>query len=168
MKPKTIQQALYSFFEEKPIAYHPRLSQALGSVKAGLFVAQCLYWCGKGSDPEWFYKTVHEFEKETGLTRKEQETAIRICKEKGIMETKLKQIPAKRHFKLHLKELKQLCLSSYESDELPSKDGEISTMPISPSITETTSNNNQDINKLNKLKQLKREVFSNALIGKRL
>ena len=56
----------------KPIAYLPDLAKALGSVKAGLFLSQLLYWMDKGADEDgWLYKTREELYDETGLSRKE-------------------------------------------------------------------------------------------------
>ncbi len=79
------------------------------SISVGLLLSQMLYWHGKGSKSDgWMYKTVEELKKETGLTRSQQETAIRRCKSHGLMETKLAGIPAKRHFRLDVDMLEEL------------------------------------------------------------
>lgn len=96
----------------KQIAYNPELAKALGSVKAGLLLNQLLFWHGKGRDPEWTYKTIKEMEKETGLSRAEQATAIRICKRYEILEVKRKGIPAKRHFRININKIVELMRKS--------------------------------------------------------
>jgi len=94
------QKTMLRLLATKPISYNPELAKMLGSVKAGVLMSQLLYWWEKGSNPEWVYKTVDEMYSETGLTKKEQATAIRKCVEKGVLGVKLKGIPAKRHFKI--------------------------------------------------------------------
>ncbi len=95
------------FFPLRPIAYQPGLGQVF-SVNVGVMLSQFLYWYGRGNDPEgWIYKTVKEMTAETGLTRDQQETAIKKCTKLGFLEVKLKGIPAKRHFKLNLDELEK-------------------------------------------------------------
>lgn len=79
------------------------------SVSIGLLLSQLLYWQGKGDDTSgWVYKTVKELKSETGLTRSQQETAIKTCKLIGILETKRAGIPAKRHFRLNVEKLEEL------------------------------------------------------------
>lgn len=78
----------------------------MNSVNAGIMMSQLLYWHEKGKLKDgWVYKTIDEMRLETGLTRTQQETAIRICLEYEFIETKLAGIPAKRHFKINLDEI---------------------------------------------------------------
>lgn len=100
------QRRISKFFPKQPIAYQPGLSLVFNSVNAGILLSQLLYWHGKGRDRDgWTYKTIDEMKAETGLTRYQQETAIRTCVEAGILDYKLAGIPAKRHFKINLNEL---------------------------------------------------------------
>ena len=92
----------------RPIAFNPDLGRILKSAKAGLLLSQLLFWYEKGHDPEWIYKTIEEMHRETVLTREEQDSAIKICIEKRVLEVKLKGIPAKRHFKLNIKKIVEL------------------------------------------------------------
>jgi len=72
-------------------------------------LSQLLYWHGLGGNQDdWIYKTIEEMREETGLSRTMQETAIRICLEHQIFEYKLGGIPAKRHFKLNVAQLKNI------------------------------------------------------------
>lgn len=96
------QKVILQVLGTKPIAYNPDLARRLGSAKAGIFLSQLLYWHEKGRNPEWTYKTIKEVEEETALTRHEQDIAIKICKEKRVIEIQLKGIPAKRHFKINI------------------------------------------------------------------
>jgi len=84
------------------ISYNSDLARALGSIKASILLNQLLFWCGKGRDPEWLYKTVKELEEETTLTPKEQIGAIKVCVKLGFIEIKRKGIPPKRYFRIDM------------------------------------------------------------------
>jgi len=59
-----------------PIAFNRSLVPLVGSVHAALMLSQALYWSDKTKDPEaWFWKSQDEWTEETGLSRREQETA---------------------------------------------------------------------------------------------
>ncbi|OGN09854.1 MAG: hypothetical protein A3J46_04705 [Candidatus Yanofskybacteria bacterium RIFCSPHIGHO2_02_FULL_41_11] len=105
---KSYQKAIYEILGRGVIAYHASLAKALGSAKAGIFVGQLLYWYGKGRKGEWIYKTIKEMQEETYLSRREQEGAIKIAKEKGVLEVRLLGIPAKRHFRIDINKLVML------------------------------------------------------------
>lgn len=106
----------------RPIAYYPKLAHFLGSVNAAVLLCQLLYWEGKQDDQDegWIHKTRDEIEAETGLTRREQETARGVLsklrpverdgevEEVQIVEEKRKGVPPKMHFKLHLGALDDL------------------------------------------------------------
>jgi hypothetical protein len=102
------QKELYKLFGRQIVVYHPQIAKTLKSVKAAIFLAQLLFWHGRGWDEVWIYKTVNEFREETGLSRAEQDTAIRILKKFGIVEVKRKKIPQTRHFKTNLEAVKNL------------------------------------------------------------
>jgi hypothetical protein len=97
----------------RPIAFNADLAHALGSAKAGLFLSQLLFWYGKGKNPDWIWKTIVEVEKETALSRSEQDTVIKRCKKYGTIKVKLKGIPAKRHFKLNIEKIVELLEKHY-------------------------------------------------------
>jgi hypothetical protein len=94
----------------KPVSYNVILARLSGKATRGLFMSQLLYWHGKGRDKEWVYKTQKELQKETGLTRSEQDGAIEFWKEIGVLEMKKKGIPQKRHFRVNVDKLTRLCI----------------------------------------------------------
>lgn len=97
------------------ILFNPKLGEISGSANAGLFLSQLLFWWGKGRNPDCIYKTVAEVKKETCLTRRQQETAIRKWKELGVLKVKLFGIPPKRHFKINFEKLYELAGFAFES-----------------------------------------------------
>src|SRR5829696_6635520 len=86
---------------DRPIAYNPAFRRITGSTVAGIFLSQAWYWSKRHKDDDgWFYKTGKEWEEETGLTRSEQETARKHCLRVGVMEEKLKGIPATMYYRV--------------------------------------------------------------------
>lgn len=67
---------------DRPIAFHRVFVRLTGSVTAAVMLSQALYWSKrtKGDSEGWFWKTREEWEAETGLTRREQETARRALR----------------------------------------------------------------------------------------
>ena len=86
-----------------PIAYYVTFAKIAGSVAAGVMLSQLVYWTGKGNNPDgWIWKTAAEMEEETGLTRREQETARRRLRERGFVEERLAGVPATLHYRVNL------------------------------------------------------------------
>lgn len=97
---------------DKPIVFVREYKTITKSTVSALFLSQLVYWWKRRTgDTVW--KTIDEFEIETGLTRDEQDTAIRNLKSLNIITVQLKGIPAKRHFTLNetslLELLKPVC-----------------------------------------------------------
>lgn len=70
---------------DRPIAFHRAFVRVGGGVHGALMLSQALYWMRRASDSGgWFYKTRGDWEDETGLTRREQETARARLRAAGI------------------------------------------------------------------------------------
>jgi hypothetical protein len=102
-------ESLLLLIGDRVIAYHPILAKVVGGVEVAVFLSQLIYWHGKGKDPDgWIYKTQAEFEEETGLTRRNQETARTKLKDLGVLEEARRGVPAKMHYRLDLDKLAEL------------------------------------------------------------
>jgi hypothetical protein len=89
-----------------PIAYYTAFAKAFGSVEAGIFTSQFFYWYGRGHNPEgWIYKTQEEIEQETGLTRRNQETARKRLRALGVLEETRMGAPSRLFYRLNLDRL---------------------------------------------------------------
>lgn len=87
---------------DRPIAYNPAFKRITGSTVAGIFLSQSWYWSKRHrQDQGWFFKTGVEWEEETGLTRTEQETARKHCLRVGVMQEKLKGVPATMYYRVN-------------------------------------------------------------------
>lgn len=105
MKPKP-PRALRAVLGDRPIAYHPILARVAGSVPAGILLGQLLYWdsvmsTARGATWEgWFYKSSKEINQETALGRYAQDCAREELRARGLIETKLRGVPATTHYKI--------------------------------------------------------------------
>jgi len=131
------------------IAYHPELARIGGSITAGVFLSQMLYWTDKGKLADgWIWKTQEEWTKETALTKAEQVTARRHLKERGLLEEKYGGIPRQLYYRLNMERLMELLSGESADGKQDAISGE-SDMPegdivadsgeeTTPAISETT------------------------------
>lgn len=91
---------------DRPIAYHRVFVDITGSVQAAIMLSQAVYWSQRTKDADgWFYKSMTEWQEETGLTRSEQETARKQLNKTTFWESKLKGVPATLNFKINFSAL---------------------------------------------------------------
>ncbi|MFM0010948.1 hypothetical protein [Paraburkholderia sediminicola] len=96
-------------FEAGPVvAFLPNLVRHLGSVQATLFFCQFLYWTGKEGDARGIYKTRADIQRETGLTRTEQETARKKLRALGVLRETHQTLDNRIYYKLDLEALAEL------------------------------------------------------------
>lgn len=82
----------------KPIAFHPAFVKIAGSVAAGVMLSQAFYWSKNRRAVQregWFYKSHVEWEEETGLSRREQQTARMHLRTAGLLEEKDGSLPGR-------------------------------------------------------------------------
>ncbi len=93
--------ALIDAMKDKPIAFN-RHYVALGcGINGALMLSQMVYWSKRTKDRNgFFYKTQDEWEEETGLGRREQETARKKLRELGFVSEHKRGVPCKVHFKV--------------------------------------------------------------------
>lgn len=115
---------------DRPIAFNRTFVDLGVGITGALMLSQCVYWSTRTKDAQgWFYKTQSEWTSETGLTRREQETARKKLAVKGYLEEDRRGVPCKTFFRINrnaletdLLQLAQMRHSSMaESDKL---DGE--------------------------------------------
>ncbi len=105
---KNYNSLLIEMIAERPVLFNAALARIAKSAIAGLFLSQLLYWWEKGNDKHWVYKTIREFEEETALNRSEQDRAIRIWKDLGVLIVERRGIPQKRYFHIFIPHLEKL------------------------------------------------------------
>jgi hypothetical protein len=101
-----------------PVAYYPRVAKAVGNVHAAIFICQFVYWTGKQRDPDgWIYKKQVEIEEETGLSRREQETARKKLKTLGLISEKFSDLPRRLYYRVNLEQMNQFFTQAFAEKE---------------------------------------------------
>lgn len=109
------------------IAYRPNLARLFGGVIAEVFFEQIFYWQDKSDSELGVYKTQEELEIETGLSRKEQETARKLLREKGVLIETYKRLEHRLYYKIDCDKLDELLatLANVQSEHSPMSESDI-------------------------------------------
>jgi hypothetical protein len=83
---QTHRQQIKDMLPNRVVGYSPDLARIVGGATTGLFLSQLLFLSDKGANPEgWVYKSEQEMGTETGLTKREQQTARRKLLSLGVI-----------------------------------------------------------------------------------
>jgi hypothetical protein len=83
---QTHRQQVKDMLPNRVVGYSPDLARIVGGANIGLFLSQLLFLSDKGANPEgWVYKSEQEMGKETGLTKREQQSARRKLLSLGVI-----------------------------------------------------------------------------------
>lgn len=110
---------------ERPIAYRSSFARATGSVTSAVLLSQFLYWSYNSATEArdgWFYKTMEEIYAETGLSRREQDSARKRLRDLGVLEDERRGIPPKVWFRIDRAKLFALLGKSLSSQDPASVD----------------------------------------------
>lgn len=124
----------------QPIAFHRRLVDLTDSVKPAVMLSQMIYWTLHGRDVAsrdgWFYKTKVQWEWETGLSMREQDTARDVLRTLGLLHEQRLGIPATLHFRVVLAKLAALLAArnGWASSRLDWVDGAAITQLLGPAL----------------------------------
>lgn len=133
---------------DRPIAFNRTFVDLGVGITGALMLSQCVYWSTRTKNPEgWFYKSRDEWREETGLTRREQETARKNLRAKGFIEEEKRGVPCRVFFKLNRQALEAAVLelaqkrptSRAESAQLDCTNAPDSDGGKRPTITESTA-----------------------------
>jgi hypothetical protein len=100
----------------RPVAFHPAIARAVGSVPAGVMLCQAIYWSDRIPQPrpagcpgpDWFYHSIEEWERETALSRNEQKTARKRLAALGVLKDKRVGIPAKLYYQVNIQNIEKI------------------------------------------------------------
>lgn len=141
-------------FLDRPIAFHrPFVKLGIG-ITGALMLSQAIYWSRRTNASGYFYKTQSEWEDETGMTRRELDTARKKLRELGILEEKKQGVPCRIFYRINEPTLIELLRHSSLAEcakqcstKAPSCGGVISQTKTETThrLPETTTNNLCDL-----------------------
>lgn len=84
-----------------PVAYYPGLARKVGGVKPAVFLCQLMYWSDKTTSPDGVFKSVEEWEEETGLSYREQATARKELVSRNLIAETFRRLEHRIYFLLN-------------------------------------------------------------------
>jgi hypothetical protein len=102
-------QRVKDLLPNRTVGYSPDLARIVGGATTGLFLSQLLFLSDKGANPDgWVYKSEAEMGRETGLTKREQQTARRKLLALGVIQIERRGFKNTYHFKIVWERLYQV------------------------------------------------------------
>jgi hypothetical protein len=138
-------QKVKDLLPSRTVGYSPDLAKGVGGATIGLFLSQLLFLSDKGADPNgWIYKSEQEMGRETGLTKREQQTARRKLLALGVIQIQRRGWKNTYHFRIVWERLEQVIQQSQREQNVPTQPDEweqdVSTEPIQNVPTQPPQN----------------------------
>src|ERR687896_957893 len=122
---QTHRQKVKDMLPNRIIGYSPDLARIVGGATIGLYLNQLLFLSDKGHNPEgWIYKSEAEMGKETGLTKREQQTARRKLLSLGVIAIMRGGWKNTYHFKVLWEKLYQVIEQYQRAQTVPTQPDE--------------------------------------------
>jgi hypothetical protein len=116
---QTHRQNVKDMLPNRVVGYSPDLARAVGGATTGLFLSQLLFLSDKGHNSDgWVYKSEAEMAKETGLTKREQQTARRKLLSLGVIAIMRGGWKNTYHFKVIWERLYQVIAGSQQTQNV--------------------------------------------------
>src|ERR687895_490750 len=138
---QTHRQRVKDMLPNRIVGYSPDLARIVGGATTGLFLSQLLFLSDKGANPEgWVYKSEQEMGKETGLTKREQQTARRKLLSLGVIAIMRGGWKNTYHFKVLWEKLYQVIAGSKRpQNDATEKSEPAQTVPTEPEQNVSTA-----------------------------
>jgi hypothetical protein len=133
-------QKIKDMLPNRVVGYSPDLARIVGGATIGLFLSQLLFLSDKGANPDgWVYKSEQEMGKETGLTKREQQTARRKLLSLGVITIMRGGWKNTYHFKVIWEKLYQVIAGIQRTQTVATEKGETAqNVPTEPVQTVAT------------------------------
>jgi hypothetical protein len=127
-------QKVKDLLPNRIVGYSPDLARAVGGATIGLFLSQLLFLSDKGANSEgWIYKSEAEMGRETGLTKREQQTARRKLLALGVIQVVRRGFKFTYHFRIVWQRLYKVIEQFQRGQNVPTApDEQIQNVPTEP------------------------------------
>src|ERR671919_2753984 len=131
---QTHRQRVKEMLPNRVVGYSPDLARIVGGATTGLYFSQLLFLSDKGANPDgWVYKSEQDMGTETGLTKREQQTARRKLLSLGVIAIMRGGWKNTYHFKVIWEKLYQVIEKCQREQNVPTEKGEpVQTVPTEP------------------------------------
>jgi hypothetical protein len=134
---QTHRQQIKDMLPNRVVGYSPDLAKIVGGATTGLYLSQLLFLSDKGANPDgWVYKSEQEMGKETGLTKREQQTARRKLLALGLITIMRGGWKNTYHFKILWEKLYQVIAGIKRPQNVPTE----KVQSIQNSVTQSEQN----------------------------
>jgi hypothetical protein len=134
---QTRRQQVKAMLPNRVVGYSPDLARMVGGATTGLYLSQLLFLSDKGANPDgWVYKSEAEMGTETGLTKREQQTARRKLLSLGVITIMRGGWKNTYHFKVIWEKLYQVIAGIQRAQNVPTE----KVQPLQNSITQSNQN----------------------------
>jgi hypothetical protein len=132
---QTHRQKVKDMLPNRVVGYSPDLARIVGGATIGLFLSQLLFLSDKGNNPDgWVYKSEAEMGRETGLSKREQQTARRKLLALGVIAIMRGGWKNTYHFKVIWEKLYQVIQQIQRGQTVPTETREqlqnVTTEPV--------------------------------------
>ena len=112
---------LIEAMNDQPIAFNKHYVFIGCGINGALMLSQLVYWTSRTRDNDgWIFKTHTDWTMETGLTRREQDTARKTLKELGFLSEKKVGVPRRVFFRVERENLYKALIEYSETLATPS------------------------------------------------
>jgi hypothetical protein len=127
-------QKVKDMLPNRVVGYSPDLARAVGGATISLFLSQLLFLSDKGANPDgWVYKSEAEMGRETGLTKREQQTARRKLLALGVIAIMRGGWKNTYHFKVMWEKLYKVIAGIKRPQTVATeKDEQVQNVPTEP------------------------------------
>jgi hypothetical protein len=116
-------QRVKDLLPNRTVGYSPDLARIVGGATTGLFLSQLLFLSDKGANIDsWVYKSEAEMGRETGLTKREQQTARRKLLSLGVIAIERRGFKFTYHFKVMWERLYQVIQQFQRGQNVPTEE----------------------------------------------
>jgi hypothetical protein len=131
---QTHRQKIKDMLPNRVVGYSPDLARIVGGATTGLFLSQLLFLSDKGANPDgWVYKSEQEMGKETGLTKREQQSARRKLLSLGVIAIMRGGWKNTYHFKILWEKLYQVITGIQRPQNVSTEKSEsVQNVPTEP------------------------------------
>lgn len=119
----------------RPLAYYPAMAKHVGGITAAIFLGQLMYWDERTDNELGVYKSMEQWEEETGLSHGEQRGARKKLRDLGLLVETNRRLEHRIYYKLDHDAFNAFFESAFKEE--PTKKAEEEEVELASADTES-------------------------------